>query len=65
MEDDKIYLITCETDVRDKQGRKTGRVETVVSHGVGNHSLRNYILPCDSLRCFNPKFDGEGAYINT
>jgi len=62
MKDTKIYLITCQTDVLTK-GVPTGKKEAVVSHGVGNNTLKNYILPTDHPSSFNPKRDDQGLYI--
>lgn len=62
MKDTKIYLITCNSEIY-KNGYPTGRKETVVSHGVGNNTLENHILPCDPLRCFDYKEDHSGYYI--
>lgn len=64
MKDTKIYLITCVVDVLDARGNKTGRKETVVSHGVGNNSLTNYCLPTDPPHTFRPKVDSEGIFID-
>lgn len=52
--DTKIYLITFEED---------GRL--LVSHGVGNLSLKNYILPVMPVSDFKPLQDQEGFYLPT
>lgn len=63
MQDTKIYLITCVSDVLDASGNKTGRKEVIVSHGVGNKTLKNYCLPSEPPHTFRPKKDSEGLYI--
>ena len=63
MEDTKIYLITGMFDVIGRDGYPTGKKERLVSHGVGNNTLNNYILPCDPPHMFNPKEDAEGLYV--
>lgn len=55
--DDKIYLITVkETDER-------GITETIVSHGVGNDSLKNYVMPNLPLFYFKYFQDDGGIYV--
>ena len=58
--DERIYLIECEVAVKNLQGNKTGEVKTLVSHGVGEDSMKTICLPTQSLHCFNPKFDNNG-----
>lgn len=64
MEDTKIYLILCEEEIRSIHGHPIGRKRTVVSHGVGNNTLRNYCLPPEPPENFKPKRDAEGIYID-
>jgi len=53
-EDTKIYLITFKNET-------TG--EVLVSHGVGNNTLKNVCLPQESVRNFNAKHDNIGIFI--
>lgn len=63
MKDTKIYLITCMAEV-ERNGYPTGRKELVVSHGVGNNTLKNYVLPTEHPTYFHPKRDAAGEYID-
>jgi hypothetical protein len=58
--DTKIYVILTKVPVYDSYGMPTGEFETVVSHGVGNITLNNYILPDEVNGC---KEDGGGLYL--
>ncbi len=55
--DDKIYLMTYT-----EEGPLGDRV--VVSHGVGNNTLKTHCLPPEPLSFYNPKHDEAGAYID-
>lgn len=65
MRDTKIYLITYLEDITDRYGIPTGKKRTIVSHGVGNNTLRNVVLPQEPPESFAPKRDEEGLYIDT
>jgi len=54
MNDTKIYLITF----KDENTQKI-----MVSHGIGNNTLKNICLPPEELRFFRPKQDDAGYYI--
>lgn len=54
MIDTKIYLVTY-TNKKYKT--------KMVSHGIGNNTLNNYVLPDEPLSNFSPKRDTEGYYI--
>lgn len=54
---EKIYLVTYST--KDRMGNKV----TLVSHGVGEESAKDYVLPPEPLCNFNPKRDEFGYYI--
>jgi len=54
MQDTKIYLVLC----KDEKGHD------IVSHGVGNITLRDHILPCEPVASFNPKKDAEGWFVD-
>ena len=56
--DTKTYLITTT-----ERNRRTGRTEAIVSHGIGNNTMKNYILSQDPLHCYAPQRDAEGPYI--
>lgn len=61
MEDTKIYLIYCELAEEDSLGIPTGVKRTVISHGVGNNTLKNYVLPEEIV---GPTYnDDAGQYI--
>ena len=45
MVDTKIYVITCM-----EKNKFTHRMEEIVSHGVGDSTLKNYILSNETLR---------------
>lgn len=64
MEDTKIYLIECKSNVYGRDGHPTGETEIVVSHGVGDMTLTNYCLPAEPIVNFNPKRDEGGMYID-
>ena len=53
LNDSKIYLITFMENGRE-----------FVSHGIGDYTLKTYILSLDSLLHFKPKRDFEGWYID-
>jgi hypothetical protein len=43
---------------------KTGRIRTVVSHGVDDHTGRTVILPCDTPEDIGAVFDPSiGEYV--
>lgn len=53
MTDSKIYLMTY-----DENGKR------FVSHGVGDETLKNYVLPQEPLSEFRPFYqDDNGYYI--
>lgn len=58
MNDTKIYLITIK-----EKNEKTGKIEIIVSHGVGDNTLKNYILPNETLDSFKPNKDDNGHFI--
>lgn len=66
--DTKIYLVTCLEEYSNEKVQgcpiKLRHPYTVVSHGVGNNTGRNYCLPCERPEFFKPKFDDIGMYIN-
>lgn len=58
MKDTKIYLITCLEEVN-------GRMMKIVSHGVGNNTMNNYVLSQDPISNYPTKRDELGVYIDT
>jgi len=59
-EDTKIYVVLTKMPVYDRNMILTGEYETVVSHGVGNKTLKNYVLPDEVNGC---KRDDNGLYL--
>jgi len=50
--EEAIVLIECTCPVYDYHGKPTGKMQTVVSHGVGEETLKNYILPQEPAHFF-------------
>jgi hypothetical protein len=47
-----------------ERNEKTGKVETVVSHGVESETGRAVVLPCETPERIGARFDAElGEYI--
>ena len=57
IDDTKIYLMTYI-----EKGLYGDKV--MVSHGVGNNTLKNHCLPPEPLSFYNPKHDEAGPYID-
>lgn len=55
--DTKIYLVTYSEYVH-------GRYMRLVSHGVGDVTFKNYVLPQEPVESFKPKRDDAGLYID-
>lgn len=47
-----IELITVQ-----ERNKRTGKMETIVSHGVDTNTGRNVILPCETPQELGAKFD--------
>ena len=63
--DTKIYLVLCTVDEgKERDGVPDGKFRTIVSHGIGNISFRNYVLPNEPVKYFNPSYDEGGWFIS-
>lgn len=54
-----IVCITGNFEIYDSNGRKTGRKEFVVSHGVDSETGQNVILPTEDPRRLGAIFDSS------